>query len=397
MGALDDVVVSADQKTTSIGPGNRWADIYLKLDALGLAIPGGRSGAVGVGGLVTGGGISFFSPRYGFVCDSVQNFEVVLGSGAIVSANATSNPTLWAPLKGGSNNFGVVTRFDMKTFAQGDMWGGEIVYPITTLDAQLEAFVAYANQPEYDIYGALINSYAWSAATGFVVDNEYTYSEPTAYPASFANFTAIGPEYLNTMRITNLTDIAIELEGASSEGTNEIFFTSTYSVDLDTLTHAYNQWNTSLQSIIGVDGLVWSLTFQPLPTAITKYGPLTGGNSLGLDASAGNLARELIFASLCEVFTNPLTVVLLTAGFTNASDLPTVTAAATELFARNDAYAASVRTLHSYQYLNYAYKTQKPIEGYGAAEVAKLKAASLKYDPTQVFQKLVPGGFKLPL
>lgn len=63
--------------------------------------------------------MSFFAPRYGFACDNVINFEVVLASGDIVNANAHENPDLWFALKGGSNNFGVVTRFDLRTFKQG--------------------------------------------------------------------------------------------------------------------------------------------------------------------------------------------------------------------------------------------------------------------------------------
>jgi FAD/FMN-containing dehydrogenase len=55
MSAINQVTVSADQMLTSIGPGARWIDVYLKLDALGLAVPGGRISEVGVGGLVTGG------------------------------------------------------------------------------------------------------------------------------------------------------------------------------------------------------------------------------------------------------------------------------------------------------------------------------------------------------
>ncbi len=55
MSSINQVTVSADQSYTSVGPGNRWVDVYLKLDALGLAVPGGRVSTVGVGGLVTGG------------------------------------------------------------------------------------------------------------------------------------------------------------------------------------------------------------------------------------------------------------------------------------------------------------------------------------------------------
>lgn len=78
MSQLNQVTPSRDLSTVTVGPGNRWADVYSKLDALGVAIGGGRSAAVGVGGLTLGGGISFFSPRYGFVCDNIIRYEVSL-------------------------------------------------------------------------------------------------------------------------------------------------------------------------------------------------------------------------------------------------------------------------------------------------------------------------------
>jgi len=52
---VNQVDVSPDQTVTSVGPGNRWVDVYLKLDAMGLAVPGGRVADVGVGGLTLGG------------------------------------------------------------------------------------------------------------------------------------------------------------------------------------------------------------------------------------------------------------------------------------------------------------------------------------------------------
>ena len=55
LAGLNSVDVSPDKTLTGVGPGNRWGDVYSKLDLLGLAVPGGRVAAVGVGGLVTGG------------------------------------------------------------------------------------------------------------------------------------------------------------------------------------------------------------------------------------------------------------------------------------------------------------------------------------------------------
>jgi FAD/FMN-containing dehydrogenase len=55
LSAMEQVSVSKDRTTTSVGPGARWIDVYLMLDAMGLAISGGRVASVGVGGLTTGG------------------------------------------------------------------------------------------------------------------------------------------------------------------------------------------------------------------------------------------------------------------------------------------------------------------------------------------------------
>lgn len=67
---LDDTT-TVGNTSVEVGAGARWNAVYEHLDALGLHIAGGRFASVGVAGLTLGGGISFFSARYGWVCDSV--------------------------------------------------------------------------------------------------------------------------------------------------------------------------------------------------------------------------------------------------------------------------------------------------------------------------------------
>ena len=55
MAKLNILKISADQKTVSVGPGNRWANVYGYLDPYGLSAIGGRSPDVGVAGLLLGG------------------------------------------------------------------------------------------------------------------------------------------------------------------------------------------------------------------------------------------------------------------------------------------------------------------------------------------------------
>ncbi|KAF2968911.1 hypothetical protein GQX73_g4658 [Xylaria multiplex] len=138
---------SRGNNIVSVGTGALWIDVYKTLSPLNRTAVGSRVASVGLGGFITGGGISFFSPQYGFSCDNVQNMQVVLANGTIINANSTSNSRLFRALKGGQNNFGIVTRFDLITYPQPKFWGGAILYPESADAAQLSAFTAFKEGP----------------------------------------------------------------------------------------------------------------------------------------------------------------------------------------------------------------------------------------------------------
>ena len=75
-------------------------------------------------GLLLGGGVSFYGNQAGWSADNVLEYEVVLASGQIVTASATSNPDLFWALKGGSSNFGIVTSFKLRTFPSKKVFAG---------------------------------------------------------------------------------------------------------------------------------------------------------------------------------------------------------------------------------------------------------------------------------
>lgn len=139
-----------------------------------------------------------------------MNFRVVLANGKIVNANANVNSDLWVALKGGSNNFGVITRLDFKTFVQGDLWAGWIYNPMETYPTQIRAFAETNAASDSDVYASLINSYAYSAtAGGMAIANSLVYTKAEAYPAIFKSFANIQPQILNTMRIQNLSNFLL--------------------------------------------------------------------------------------------------------------------------------------------------------------------------------------------
>lgn len=144
--------------------------------------------------------MSFFSPRFGWACDNVDNYEVVLASGQLTNANARENPDLWSALKGGSNNFGVVTRFDLRTFPQGDIWGGQIINPIETRQEAHKAFTTLNSMSEYDEFATVINNIIYmSTSKSWVIFNILVYTKPEAHPKALEAFTQIEPVYHSTM------------------------------------------------------------------------------------------------------------------------------------------------------------------------------------------------------
>lgn len=130
----------ADKQLVSIQPGGKWVDIYATLEPQGIMIAGARSHNVGVGGLLTGGGLSWYIPRVGFCCDQVVNMEVVLADGSIINTNKDQNADLWRALKGaGSGNFGVVTRFDLATIPCDPLWAGRFSADSSTTQQHIAA------------------------------------------------------------------------------------------------------------------------------------------------------------------------------------------------------------------------------------------------------------------
>jgi FAD/FMN-containing dehydrogenase len=154
---LRGITLSGDKSFVDIGVGENWGSVYNELEKHGLTTAGGRVGRVGVGGLVLGGGVnclnlrntvnnhvgglSFYSTRRGFACDSVLEFEVVLACGEVVRANNEENHDLWIALRGGLNNFGIVTSFKMRTFESGNLWGGVAYYMPDAFNQLAEATV----------------------------------------------------------------------------------------------------------------------------------------------------------------------------------------------------------------------------------------------------------------
>lgn len=205
----------------SIGPGERWGAVYKKLHEKGLSVTGARSGNNGVGGLALSGGLSFFSSRKGLVCDNVVNYQVVLASGQVVNANEKENADLFKALRGGGNNFGVVTRFDMRTFKQGPFWGGAVFYFPDQFSAQIDALVDDLRRPDASEEAHIMISLFFAAQMGQVLGlNQVYYTQEVQTPPDIQPFVAMQPQMdqLNSMRMATVKAAAEEHAAVAMTG-----------------------------------------------------------------------------------------------------------------------------------------------------------------------------------
>lgn len=146
----------------------------------------------------------FLARRHGWVCDNIFRYEVVLGNGEVVEATATSHEDLWLALKGGSNNFGIVTKIEVPTFPMTQMLGGSIAFEYTpdVLDKHAQAFSDFMLEENFDdaAHGGMTVIFDQGS---YAVGDALYYVEPVEKPKVYESFFSIEPQVGNSMQVAN--------------------------------------------------------------------------------------------------------------------------------------------------------------------------------------------------
>ncbi|KAI1501826.1 hypothetical protein F5X99DRAFT_418254 [Biscogniauxia marginata] len=353
----------------SIAAGETWGPVFDSLVEQGLGCSGSRLCKGGIGGLALSGGLTFFSSREGFICDDVLNYQIVLGSGEIVNASANENADLWKALRSGGNNFGVVTHYDMCTFKQEPFWGGSLYYFNPSFPSQVEALVHELQKPDATIETHLMMSLGYTAMFGLdaVGMNQMYYTQEVEKPPVLDVFTKVEPQIdkLNTMRMMNLAEASA-------------YMNLHVKADVATLVADGEIWKAALGPIKECQGLICFYTLQPYARSQLEASAKKGGNSLGLNPSLGSIVSVafLMYWNL-------------------ASDDEKILGTFKGALTKMKEYALSRGQLIDFTYMNYSFNFQDPISSYGAENKKELQRVSNKFDPQGIFQKGVPGGWKL--
>lgn len=391
---------STSTRIASIQPAARWGSVYQTLEPLGRMVPGGRGSTVGVGGFLLGGGISHYASRVGFSCDNVVNFQLVLASGQIIDANQTSHADLFTALKGGSSNFGIVTRYDMQTFDNELLWGGIVTYPASTAAQHFQSLVNYGKNRDRDPNAALIVFQGYSTASPTdVVRIAFDYTQPVARPEVYKEFLAVGGNISDTTKIQPMSAVAAEFGSDTTKryllkskslppfclsrltlNPSVQFRTLSFTPSLPTLLETARLYSTLLATLRAHASGQWRISclHQLISPRYTANSTARGGNVLGLNRYPDDFIMYQSYLSWSEEKDDAL--------FTQAGK---------ELTDGIEKFAKEQGTEVEWRYLNYADSDQKPLEGYGEDMVRVMGEVAEKYDPDGVWQTKVPGGFKI--
>ncbi|KAK4248354.1 hypothetical protein C7999DRAFT_13716 [Corynascus novoguineensis] len=394
------------RQTATIGPGARWGQVYAALDPFNVTVVGGRVGDVGVGGLVLGSGLSYLSNLYGLACDNVLEYKVVLANGTLVVASATSHPDLFWALKGGANNFGIVTEFTVATYPIKEAWGGLRTYTIEQMPQVLEALNQYQTAEDKDPYANLFISIPITNATEYGILVTFVYLKPVIEPAAYAGFYDIEASS-DATALTTLNDLMTSFPSLSYPRYN--WYTNTYQPTSSLYSRIGDLLSTAdeVGQVRAVTGGTLVATFQPIDASVGAFSQpsvsmanqryekkktageetWTGGNALGLQAVPQTwMALQLLWWGN---------------GTDNGpgngkNDDAVVDAAAHSLNERITGLAHAEGAFLDYIFMNDASWTQPVIASYGKDNVHRLTEVQQQYDPEKVFTRLLKGGQKIP-
>lgn len=306
-------------------------------------------------------------------CDISQ---VVLADGKIVNAKPDSFPDLYWALRGGGNNFGIVTRFDLKTFEQGPMWGGSRLYPLQYNESIIDAYINFGENAHNDPKAALILSFGYAQGQ-FFANGDLEYADPVADPPIFDDFKEI-PAMMDDTAIRSLRNITDKFETSNPSGLRETYWTATYKLDKTLATYVVDTFAEEIDPVKDAEGIIPAAVMQIITTDMLTHMEKNGGNALGISASDG----PLMLLNIAIMWADP-------------ADDDAILQASSNMVSKTVAKAESMGLDSDYLYMNYASQFQDVVPSYGHRNHRLLQHISKKYDPDQVFQNLQPGYFKI--
>lgn len=166
--SMNDVRIDPRTRSARVGAGVSWGPVQEAGAPFGLMGVSGSSPSVGVTGYTLGGGLSWFSRRFGWAAESVTAYEVINADSEIVRATEFSEPELFWSLRGGGGDYALVTGLEFALHPVTSLYGGTMLWPAARADDVLTAFreVTAMAPDELTVWCALLNLPGMEPAVG---------------------------------------------------------------------------------------------------------------------------------------------------------------------------------------------------------------------------------------
>ncbi|KAI0058485.1 FAD-binding domain-containing protein [Artomyces pyxidatus] len=371
MSRFSTINVNHADLTVDVGAGLVWDDVYEVLNSSGMNVVGGRVPGVGVAGLVLGGGFSWKTSQYGLALDNVQAFELVRPDGEVITVTE-ADEDLWFGLRGGFNNFGIVTKFTLKLHPQTEVWGGMYVVAAEYVDDFNTAAAKYSDKT-IDKKAALIPTYVFMGGS-LVLAFLMFYDGPSPPAGIFDDLLAI-PSLSNDVHTRSYLSLVSSLGGTTAPAGSRAYFSSA----------SVLRYTPSLLNVLSNETVFWgqrmaaldntsltSYAAQPFVADVFSHGPPS--------AYPADRSRALLPTGLYFSWVDPALD-----GFVHDAMRQSTRTIIEAAVAAGQDVADAVR------YPNYALN-ETPLEDLYGSNVPRLRAIRRTYDPQDVMG--LAGGFK---
>ena len=213
--------LESNPQYVSVQPGLVWGEVYSYVERFNKVPLCGRFYPVGTG-LTLGAGFSFLGNEYGFASDNVHTYEMVLANGTVVEVGQHNLPDLFRAQKGGGNNFGVVTRYDLLLKDGGPVVGGQVIAPENQTEKWLGLTYDYSTrQAVQDVKTHALPAIAYIAQGNQVFSQTpvyYNTHNSSTLPPIMSGWVDNMKLTTNTVRQTNYSSLATEYAQGFNDG-----------------------------------------------------------------------------------------------------------------------------------------------------------------------------------
>ncbi|KAM3425606.1 hypothetical protein BST61_g7553 [Cercospora zeina] len=301
-----------------------------------------------------------------------------VNNGVFISmkASATENPDLFWALKGGGNNFGIVTQFEMRTMDATNIYGGSTVYTEEQCGGFLDALGAYITPS-----GGSQDARS-SAVIGINIDAELDsttcamlsfFPGQDSSPKAFSNFTSLESSFSGNsvsssfVEYTNLTNTP----AFSAQTSRWLFATAALKVGEATIPLINRTFIETVRSRLHLlqnkTSVAIGLSVQPITRSWLQAARDAGGDAIDLDPADG-----------------PFIALVMNLDWENAEDDLFINRLARDFVSNVNRASKREGLYFGFNYMNDAHRGQPIFEHYGSRRksLPRLKQIQRQYDRT---------------